>query len=314
MKPPVLPTHLVPGDTVLLTSVSSPVPSDAHLHRMIACLRALGLQVRPAEHVMAREAYAAGPPEVRATDFNRGLADGNVRAIFFAWGGKAANQILPLLDYDQFARQPKIVVGLSDPVTILNALYARTGVLTFHGPTGVNFSDPAGLAPYTTNALRRVLFSSAPPGALPAFSPWETLRAGRAQGRILGGHLSTMQTLLGTPFEPAWDESIFFWEEVGRTPRQIDHILTHFKLRGVFEKIRGMVVGRLLGCEDKEADMNVDPRKMILSLCKEYSFPILFNVDSGHADPKLTIPIGGIAELDLGDGRMSFALPEACVC
>ncbi len=122
-----------------------------------------------------------------------------------------------------------------------------------------------------------------------------------------------MQTLLGTPYEPEWDGAIFFWEEVGRPPRQIDHLLMHFKLRGVFERIGGMIIGRPLACEDKEAAMDIDFRKMVLSLCREYSFPILFNVDLGHADPKLTIPIGAVGELQLTYGRIAFTLPEGAV-
>ena len=133
------PRHLAPGDTVLLTSVSSPVPSEAHLQRMTFCLRSFGLIVTHSEHIMAREAYTAGSAEMRAKDLNRGFADDSIRAIFFAWGGKGANHLLPLLRYDLFHDRPKIVVGLSDPVSILNALHARTGVVTFHGPTRCQF-------------------------------------------------------------------------------------------------------------------------------------------------------------------------------
>lgn len=308
-----LPPRLQRGDTVLVTSVSSPLPSGDHLARIDVCLESMGLHVVHGEHVLARKGYLAGSAPMRADDLNRGLADDDIRAIFFAWGGKGANQLLPLIDYAIFREHPKIVLGLSDPAVIVNALHARSGVITFHGPTGVNFSDPAGLAPYTKESLTRTLFDSRPVGALPPHSTWESLRTGTATGRLVGGHLSTIQTLLGTSFEPAWDERIFFWEEVGRTPRQIDHILTHFRLRGVFDKIAGMVVGRPLSCDDPETDASIDIRSMILSVCDSFAFPILFNVDLGHADPKLTLPIGALAELEVRHDGTSFAIAEGGV-
>ena len=226
------PRHLAPGDTVLLTSVSSPVPTVEHLQRMTSCLQSFGLKVTHSEHVLARNGYLAGSLEDRAADLNAGLADNSIKAVFFAWGGKGANQLLPLIDYQEFAARPKIVLGLSDPAAIVNALYAKTGRVTFHGPTGVNFADPAGLAPYTRTSFQKALFSTEVLGEISAHSQWEVLRPGFGRGPLVGGHLTTVQTLLGTPYEPSWRRAVFFWEEVGKTARQIEHALTHFRLRG----------------------------------------------------------------------------------
>jgi muramoyltetrapeptide carboxypeptidase len=281
---------------------------------MTKCLSDLGFAVKHSRHILSRTAYTAGTKEDRAADLNEAFNDEDVRAVFFAWGGKGANQLLPLLDYNRFRDDPKIILGLSDPTSILNALFATTGTITFHGPTGVNFSAENGLDEFTRRSLIQTICEKHQAMALPEHSQWEALRFGTARGHLVGGHLSTLQTLLGTPYEPKWDGGILFWEEVARAPRNIDHCLMHFRLRGVFEKISGMVIGRPLACEDTETpQFNVDFRQMVLSLCQEYRFPILFNVDLGHADPKLTLPIGAMAELKLSPSGNSFTLEESGV-
>ena len=309
----VKPPRLRKGDPVALVSVSSPVPSPGHLDRMIRYLESLDLRVVPSVHVSATDGYLAGPDRSRLEDFTEAILSPITRAIFFAWGGKGANHLLQDIPYQSFRDNPKIVVGLSDPSCILNALTVRTDVITFHGPTGVNFSEESGLDPYTRESLIGTLFSDDVRGDLRAHSEWQVLKPGNAAGRLFGGHLSTIQTLLGTPFEPNWDGNILFWEEVGKPARSIDLSLTHFRLAGVFERIAGMIVGRPLGCDDPQTDAEMDLRRTILNLCEPYKFPILFNVDSGHADPKLTLPIGGMVELVLGDGEPRFAISESVV-
>jgi muramoyltetrapeptide carboxypeptidase len=308
----VKPPRLSPGDVVCVTSVSSPIPSTDALDRIDKCLRDLGLEVVHGEHVLARHGYLAGDLDVRQADLGSALRNDNVRAVVFGWGGKGASHLLPALDYAAFKCAPKIVMGLSDPSAIINALHARTGVVTFHGPTGVNFADPDGLAPFTLDSLKRTLFNTAPVGDLPMFSAWQGLREGAARGRLVGGHLTTVQALLGTPYEPDWDGKIFFWEEVGRAPRDIDQILTHFRQRGVFDRIAGMVIGRPLDCDDPATDSQLSPPATINAVAAGYDFPILINVDLGHTDPKLTLPIGGMAELVV-ESELRLALVESCV-
>lgn len=307
------PQRLRPGDTVGVVSVSSPVPSSGHVERIRAGLEALGLDVRLFPHVGDRFGYLAGRDGSRLMDLNAALVDPDIRAIFFAWGGKGANHLLPSINFEGFRQHPKIVIGLSDPTCIINALSARTHVITFHGPTGVNFAHEDGLHAFTKNAMVRALFEAKPLGPLPRYSKWEVLRPGRASGRLFGGHLSTVQTLLGTPYEPDWSGSIFFWEEIGKIPSAIDLSLTHFRLHGVLDKITGMIIGRPLNCNDATTDSELDLRQMVLEICANYEFPILFNVDLGHADPKLTIPIGALAELDLTSQEPSFSIQESGV-
>lgn len=310
----VKPRRLRPGDRVALVSVSSPVPSRGDVDKMVKCIEGFDLAVDVDENVMDRLGYLAGADSVRASALTRALENPDIRAVFFAWGGKGANHLLTNINYAALRRDPKIVMGLSDPSAIINAITKTSGIVTFHGPTGVNFANPDGLAKFTETAFRNAVFGTTYPAGIPRYSSWQVLRPGEASGPLVGGHLSTVQTLLGSVYEPNWDGAIFFWEEVGRTPRAIDLSLWQFRLNGVFDRISGMVVGRPLECADPVYDDEFDLLATIKNATSGYSFPILFNVDLGHADPKVTLPVGARAQLNLRDeGNPQFILVESGV-
>jgi muramoyltetrapeptide carboxypeptidase len=308
------PKRLRHGDVVSLISVSSPVPSEESVDQMVQCLNSFGLEVDVDPHVFERLGYLAGPDDVRIKSLNKALSHDKRAAVFFAWGGKGANHLLSEIDYTNFRQHPRIVVGLSDPTSIINALNSQSNVVTFHGPTGVNFSAPGGLAEYTETSFLETLFEARPVGKIKSYSQWEVIKSGKARGPLVGGHLPTVQTLLGTPYEPKWDGAVFFWEEIGRTARSIDLSLWHFRNAGVFDRIAGIIVGRPLDCNDAVYDADFDLIAAVRNACRGYNFPILYNVDLGHPDPKLTLPIGIPIEMDLSDEKNPvLIINEACV-
>lgn len=307
------PRRLRAGDTVSLVSVSSPVPTTASIDNMVRCLAGFGLATKVDPHAVDSYGYLAGADAIRQSALNSALVDPDTAAVFFAWGGKGATHLLEGIDYEAFRRRPKVVVGLSDPSAIVNALCRIAGVVTFHGPTGVNFAEEAGLHEYTSNSFVGSLFEADYHGIVSAYSEWETLRPGFAEGTLVRGHLSTIQTLLGSRFEPDWDGAIFFWEEVGRAARAIDLSLWHYRLAGVFDRIAGMIVGRPLECNDPEFDSELGLTDTIRQACSGYDFPILYNVDLGHADPKLTLPLGVRARVELQTTASGFEILEGGV-
>lgn len=307
IKPPALHS----GDRVALVSVSSPVPSSDHVDNMVKFLKKQGLAVTVDAGVLSNFGFLAGTDAERLAGLNRALEDERIRAVFFAWGGKGANHLLPGINYEALRRDPKILMGLSDPTCVLNAVTRLANIVTFHGPTGVNFSAPTGLDPFTEASFTQAIFGDTDGYSVPRHSGWQVLKSGTAAGRLAGGHLGTVQTLLGTRYEPDWDGAIMCWEEVGRPARSIDLSLWHFRLRGVFDSIAGMVVGHPLDCNDPEYDAELDLPAMILNATEGYDFPILYNVDFGHADPKVTLPLGVRAELALGDDQTLTLLESA---
>jgi muramoyltetrapeptide carboxypeptidase len=129
-------------------------------------------------------------------------------------------------------------------------------------------------------------------------SKWKCLKQGKAAGTIVGGNLTTIESLLGTPFEPTWDNTILFWEDCFMEIHAVDMILSHFELAGVFKKVNGIVVGRPLEIAETEMKINLTFEQFIQEYFSEYNIPIMYNVDFGHNDEKQVIPIGKIVEID----------------
>ncbi len=281
--------QLTKGDTVGIISVSSPVSKDVLL-KSIDYLERVGFVVKTSKNVLADKGYMAGSIKQRVDDFHEMLKDKEVKAIFCSYGGTSAIQLLPYIDYNLFRNNPKIFVGLSDPSILSIALNSKTNIPTFHGPTGYNFGE-AGMTNYTEKYFLKALTNTTPLGLI-SESKWQSLKKGESEGIIIGGNLSIIQSLLGTSFEPDWTNKILFWEDLFVEPHIIDSILTQFKIIGVFDKIKGMIIGTLVECNEEEFEINESINDIIIRITKEYSFPIISNVDLGHTDDKLTIPIG----------------------
>lgn len=202
-----------------------------------------------------------------------------------------------------------MLVGLSNPGVVLNAITARSGVITFHGPVLVwNFGGDA-FPLYTRDSFEQTIIAGGPAGEVPRSGSWSFLREGKARGILYGGNLWSIQSLLGTPFEPQWDGAIFFWEDIAKEPKRIDAMLTHFKLTGVFNRIVGMIVGELVLCDPQGPSLTVD--EILTDLVSEYNFPVLTGVRLGHTDEKLTLPIGATVSLDSNSG--SFRIEQSTV-
>lgn len=195
------------------------------------------------------------------------------------------------------ASNPKVIVGLSDPTVLLCAILTRCHLVTFHGPV-VQFDMSWHYTPFTEEFMRKALFSSEPIGPIPGLGSANVLRPGTARGPLIGGNLTSLQLLLGTPFEPEWEGRILFWEDIFEQPHSLDAKLTHFQSAGVFDQIAGMVIGTLVECNEEEYPSCPPMQEIVLRLCHEYDFPILWAVNLVHTKDKITVPLGVPAEID----------------
>jgi muramoyltetrapeptide carboxypeptidase len=308
IKPP----HLKKGQTIGVVSVSSPdafVESE-RFHRGVQSIKNRGFEMKIGSFTEKRHGYLCGTEIEMAEDLNSMFSDHSVSAIFCAGGGTNANRLLRHLDYELIRANPKIFVGVSNPSVLLNAVYAQTGLVTFHGPTVVwNFGAPMGLTEYTQRHFWPTIESPLIPANIEPTSGWKWFRQGLATGRLVGGNLASIQGLLGTPWEPEWKDSIFFWEDVAKPTNRLDMALTHFRDAGVFEKISGMVVGSLVECDPPEGGQTLD--EILTDLVGEFDFPVLSGVDFGHTDDKATLALGVEARIDSNSGE--FALLESAV-
>jgi muramoyltetrapeptide carboxypeptidase len=298
------PNRLRRGDVVGVVSTSSPVTSEA-VAQMRRYFESRGYKVKVAPHALERFGFLAGHANVRASDFNSLLRDPEVRMIVTTMGGTGAAHLLPLVDYEAFAASPKIVVGLSNPAVLLNAMTQRTGVPTFHGPNGVEFGGLAPLTAFTeTNFWTLVQGGLTLPYAFPLGGEMNIVREGpTAEGPLFGGDLRAVQLLIGTPWEIDWEGAIVFIELFRVELFRLDAFLAHLRLAGVFAGLRGLIVGRPAECDAVEVETLDD---IVRRSCEGYDFPIATDVLIGHTDDKITVPLGCRVRLDCLRGSLEL--------
>jgi muramoyltetrapeptide carboxypeptidase len=311
-KPTSKPSALKKGDCFGIIAPSEPLDSSRR-DRIKAgeeLLRSLGYDVRYGKHAFESYYYMAGKPEQRTEDFHEMIADSRIKAIMTAWGGKSSNQLIDLLDYDLIARNPKIISGFSDSTNLINAIYAKTGMVTFHGPDvlGKFAERPQQNITYFEKA-----FVSGNIGNIEVPDSATVFKHGEAEGILVGGNLSCfVLALMGTPYQPILQGAIFFWESGGRTAQEIDQILTFLRLCGVFKQISGMIVGELSGWKDKKGWNNIAIKDVVLSATSNYDFPIVHLPIFGHGHAyNVTLPVGCRALLQTHD--LCFQILEDCV-
>lgn len=236
---------LCEGDAVALIAPAGPLKTDDEFERAQDMVRALGLSPQAGTYAKASAlGYLAGTDEDRAADVNQAVHDPNVRGIFALRGGYGTMRILPRIEYEALARSPKVILGYSDVTALLNSITERTGLVTFHGPVAAL----SQFTPLETQALRAAVMQSEPLGTLSAPEA-QTLVDGTAHGPIVGGNLSLIAALVGTPYEIDTTGALLVLEDVDESPYRIDRMLTQLRMsgalsrrrhyRGRLEKLRG---------------------------------------------------------------------------
>jgi muramoyltetrapeptide carboxypeptidase len=316
IKPPAL----LKGDKIGIISPSEPIIYKKKFLAGVATLKKIGFCVVLGKNVFKEYgAYMAGTDKERAADINAMLKNPKIKGIFSSRGGMTSNRLLNLIDFNLIKKNPKIFMGFSDITVLLNAIYKKTGLITFHGPN-VEFGFSRGLKGkhnFTLEYFKKALMTPCPIGNVPRRKIIDVLKPGKATGALVGGNLEVLMTLIGTEYEPDWKSKILFWEEGGRTTEEIDFWLTHLKLSKVFEKISGMVIGKLIGITRLRSGDEWDPKKtfpiakIILDICREYKFPIIKGIPFGHYYPQIIVPIGAKATIDTS--KKLFSIDESGV-
>lgn len=321
LKPP----QLRHGDTIGVIAPSHPVePVQEMYDRGIRNLKNFGFKVKEGKTVKLRhKSYMAGTDVERAGDINAMFADDEVKAIICALGGSIAIRCLRYLDFDLIMRNPKIFSGMSNITTFHVAFLAKTGLSGLHQSDvvfgfGVDMNSEEGK--YEADLFFRVTENAEPLGLLPLLTRWEVWREGKAEGRLFGGSINSSVTLLGTPYYPKLDEDvIFFWESLGQPLDEVDVKLAQFRESGIFERTKGMLVGKFRdevpdpsSKTGKRIKDRIDEvRELVMDTTAGYDFPIIGNMDFGHYTPNLPLPLGIKAAMDT-DG-MKVWLKESYV-
>jgi muramoyltetrapeptide carboxypeptidase len=300
------PARLHKGSTIGLVAPASTPSSNEKIEKGAAYLERLGYHVKLGNHIRKTHGYLAGTDEERAADFNTMVRDKDVKAIFAIRGGYGTPRILRMIDYRLLKQNPKIIAGYRDITALQLAIFRKTGLVTFSGPmTGSDMWKD--FDPYTEEHFWRLLTSKKKVGVLknPIDEPLKILKTGLARGRLLGGNLSLIACLMGTPFLPNLRGSILFLEDVEEAPYRVDRMLAQLFNADILPTVAGLVYGRFTNCNPADPS---EPHFTIDHVLEEYADtikrPVAANFQYGHISRKLTVPIGLQAAFDTKKHRI----------
>ena len=294
IKPPALKR----GDLVALFNPSG-FADDALIQRATGNLERLGLRVMHSKYLRASRGNTAGTIGQRLTDLHTLFENREVRALWAARGGSGTAQLLPYVDYALIARNPKIVIGYSDLTSLLLAIYAKTGLVTFHGPVG-----SSGFTPFTVAHLEATLIEGRALYAMttadehakraatePNFVQ-RVLRGGTAEGTLMGGNLSVLSSLVGTPYLPDMNKSLLFLEEISEAPYRVERMLTQLAQSGLLDNASAAMLGVFV-----KGDVPGGEESLTLTQALDDDFasrpiPSAYGLSFGHIASQWVLPIG----------------------
>ena len=296
-----LPPILRPGDVIGLASPSWLATGESTAPA-VSALEALGYGVRLAPQIFARGWDYAASPEERAESFNALIRDPEVRLVFFG-GGEGADDIVPLLDYEAAGRNPKLYLSYSDGTSILNAIHAKTGLVTLYGQTPGRM--PENLEkPMEYNLKQFAAFTASRPGCHTAAGPWRTLVPGRAEGMLAGGYLANTIFAAATGQlvpEGAGDLALFVEDHA--MFNGIEALSAHIgrlEQCGIMPRVRGLLFGHY------SVPVNEQLLARLARLGERWGIPVAYCDDFGHGENSAILPIGVRAALDTGKCTLEY--------
>ena len=326
IRAPLFPPRLRSGDLVRVVSCGLSLKGAASSQREIcnANLAALGLRVSFGKHVDDSDEFDTSSVAVRVADLHEALADPEVKAILSGLGGMNTAQVLRSIDWTLLRKNPKVFSGFSDIATLVNAVYAKTGVVTYYGPFYGTFGMKKG-SEYMLDTFRTCLFSSAPFTVQPA-PYWSDdcwwldqdnrtllhnpgpliINEGQAEGQLVGGHLTSLAMLFGSEFFPDLTDSILMLEENGGIrPRSFDRLLQCVIHQIGFVGVRALLIGRFTSASRISDDILV---KIVRSYPEFSRIPVVANLNFGHTYPQFTFPVGGTGRISAKKHKAVFEI------
>lgn len=301
LKPP----RLRRGHVIGLVAPASPPRQRGQIEGAVRYLESCGYRVKPGRHIEALHGFSAGTDDQRAGDLNAMFRDPQVDAIFALRGGNGCCRLLRRLDYAAARRHPKIFTGYSDLTFLQLALWRRARLVTFSAPMpAVEFWRRPD--PFTEEHFWPLLTSRAKRRELPAprGEPVARLRSGVAEGPLLGGCLSLVMSLFGTPFAPDFRGAVLFLEDVREELHRIHRMLTQLDNAGVLRRAAGLLLGQFTEASPEPDAPHLPLPAIYEETLADFRGPVLANVAYGHVPRKLTLPQGVRARMDGGRGRV----------
>lgn len=286
------------GDQVgVITPGSALSPED--FGNALDNIRSLGLKPVPARYANQKYGFLGGTDFQRLSDLHEVFQNDEIKGVFCARGGYGTGRIINHIDYSLIRRNPKVLIGFSDITALLNAIYQQTGLITFHGPVGASeFTD------FTKSNFQNIVMNGDELSMKAADG--YTIKSGAAKGKLVGGNLSLIASLVGTKYEVNFRNKIAFIEEVGESPYRIDRMLTQLLDSGSLKYARGIAFGQFADCDvdldDPDYATKFNLRQVLTDRCSGLKIPVFYGFKIGHIADNASIPIGIPGLLDADNG------------
>ncbi|MEJ5262071.1 MAG: LD-carboxypeptidase [Ignavibacterium sp.] len=302
------PARLKKGDIIGLISPASSPDELLRIEESTKYFERIGYKVKIGKNVGKYHGYLAGTDDERVEDLHSMFSDKTVKAIMCLRGGYGAFRLLDKINYKLIQKNPKIFVGYSEITSLQNAIFSKTGLITFAGPMpAVDFVN--NISPYTEEWFWKVVTSNKKLGKIkyPENSKLPFINKGIVTARILGGNLAVLSAMLGTEYFPDMKDKILLLEDIDEKPYKIDRMLNQLRLAKVLKSLKGVILGRFVECYE------TDPNKKTLSLgeviehyFKNLKIPTIYTFPHGHIKDFITVPIGLKIGLNATKGAVEY--------
>lgn len=301
------PRPLKKGDNIGLIGTSSPTPKE-RIKLAIEAMEKLGLNVILGESCKSAYGFLSGSDELRAKDINMMFKDKTINGIFAIRGGYGCARLLNMIDYENIKKNPKIFAGYSDVTALHIAFNQKCKLITFHTPMpATEFYH--GVDEYTMEYFKKNIFSNKHLGRLEnalSGGDMKSLVGGKAKGRLVGGNLSIVVSLLSTPYELNTKGKILFLEDVDEVPYKIDRMLLQLKQSGKFRDASGIILGEWTNCKASEGCSSLSLIEIFNELIASENKPTIYNVSCGHCVPTMSLPLGEEVFIDGDKSKIIF--------
>lgn len=298
------PEPLKSGDTISILAPSGVLNNfDKKIEKAINIFKSWGLNVVLGNHIYDKNGHFAGTDKNREKDFQKALDNKNIKAIWCARGGYGAVRIIDKLNFDNYLKNPKWIIGFSDITVIHNKLNFLNSE-SIHAMMITGFED-IGQNNDSLSKLKNVLFGDSLSYSIASNKNNKT---GKSEGIIVGGNLTLIQSTIGSKTELKMKDKILFIEEIGEYAYHIDRMLYSLKRAGYFENCKGLIVGQISDVKKNTTDFGRSINELILDVLDEYNFPILFDFPAGHEKTNFPIILGRkvILEVSKSDSKVIF--------
>ena len=295
----ITPPYLKAGDGVAIIATARKV-TKAELRPAIKILESWGLDVKPGKNLYKEQNQFAGSDEERADDLQRALNNKNVKAIFVARGGYGSVKIIDKIDFKRFIKNPKWIIGFSDITVLHSHVHTHCGAETVHAPMLLNIPN---LSENALSVYKDTLFGKRLSYAISKQTPLMTKlnRTGTGKGVLVGGNLSLLYSLIGSPSDIDTNGKMLFIEDLDEYLYHIDRMMMNLKRTGKLQNLAGLIVGGMTDMKDNEIPFGKTAEEIILDAVAEYNFPVCFGFRSGHLKDNYPLIMGREVTLKVGE-------------